>query len=168
MANSVRMSITYDLRGGWEIDKTLAELPMKMRKRALRSALTKAGNLIKKRARQLVPRSKGAAKSYRKSRGKKPLYQTIGTKIRTYPKSNGGDVFLSVIGPEYPAGAHGHLVEFGHEIVGHKPKQVKTGRRSREIPFMQPAFEDMKGQVQRELETKVREFVNRNHAKNNG
>jgi HK97 gp10 family phage protein len=85
----------------------------------------------------------------------KPLADTIGITVRDY-----GVRKLAVIGPQWPAGAHGHNVEFGHGIVPRgQSKSVGRGRisgakkkgglvvgRTRPKPFMRPAFDSTKGQ----------------------
>ena len=50
----------------------------------------------------------------------KALHKTIGYVYRRYGPNRG----LSVVGPLWPAGAHGHLVEFGHRIIKPKTESV--------------------------------------------
>lgn len=85
----------------------------------------------------------------------KQLADTIGMVVRDYKQRS-----LAVVGPEYPAGAHGHLLEFGHDIVprgegkvkgasraaGAKKKGGITTGRARPFPFLRPAFDSTKGQ----------------------
>ena len=63
----------------------------------------------------------------------KPLNETIAVELRDY-----GVRQLAVVGPQYPAGAHGHLVENGHEVVSHGKR---TGKRTEPKPFVRPAFD---------------------------
>lgn len=69
--------------------------------------------------------------------GKKHLRDTIGFVYRRYAK-----VEMGIVGTLYPAGAHGHLVEYGHqEVLFGKP----TGRRVPPKPFMRPAVDQTRG-----------------------
>lgn len=43
----------------------------------------------------------------------------------------------AVVGPTAP---HRHLVIRGHEIVGHKPNKVRTGKRTKANPFVDRAM----------------------------
>mgnify|MGYP006969501322 CR=1 FL=1 len=45
--------------------------------------------------------------------GLKPLRETLGKRVVDYPSGK----VVGVLGYRYPAGAHGHLVEEGHELV---------------------------------------------------
>lgn len=102
--------------------------------------------------------SKGSARASRKR-----LRDTIGVKTRIYGRSK---TIAGVVGPQYPAGAHGHLVEFGHRVVtggsvarvgrwskrGLPAAGVKTGKgivggRAVAKPFLSPAVEANRGNV---------------------
>lgn len=102
--------------------------------------------------------SKGSARASRKR-----LRDTMGVKTRIYGRSK---TIAGVAGPQYPAGAHGHLVEFGHRIVtggsvarvgrwskrGLPSAGVKTGKgsiggRATAKPFLAPAVEANRGTV---------------------
>jgi hypothetical protein len=90
-------------------------------------AIRKAGKIVAKRAKELCP-----APGYQgDDPTKKPLRETIGVVVREY-----GHIVVMYVGPEYPAGAHGHLVEFGHQLVlfGIPTDQFVTAK-----PFMRPA-----------------------------
>ena len=56
----------------------------------------------------------------------KPLNETIGVEVRDY-----GIRQLAVVGPMYPAGAHGHLVEDGHEIIARGEGKTKGKERTK-------------------------------------
>jgi hypothetical protein len=64
--------------------------------------LAAASKVVVKRARELVPKPGYAGDKP----GLKPLRETIGHTVKTY-----GQIFVAIIGPQRPAGAHGHLVE---------------------------------------------------------
>jgi hypothetical protein len=96
------------------------------------------GSILAKKIRKVLPhmvsdeaRSKSTA-SRRKARndGTPPLVRTI--RVRTRSKGRKGIVY-AVVGPAYPAGAHGHLVEFGHAIVvkGFQRRRKRRGSSKR-------------------------------------
>jgi len=106
-------------------------------------ALRAAGKVVVKRARELCPRSsrtgtrEGWSNKTAGSRtGAKPLAETIGVVVRKYDTTS-----VAVVGPQYPAGALGHLVEYGHKLIvyGHP-----TGRRVPPKPFLRPAADETK------------------------
>jgi hypothetical protein len=70
--------------------------------------------------------------------GLKPLRDTVGAVMREYENRT-----IAVIGSSYPAGAHGHLVEFGH--VG-KRKDGSTYQVP-PYPWLRPAVESTRDAV---------------------
>lgn len=135
-----RLEVTGDALG------LIGRLPLLVRGIALEKALKKAGNLVVRRAKQLC--SVGQARVGVKA-DKKHLLDTIDVVFRDY---RGGQYFLAVIGPQYPAGAHGHLVEFGH-------RNGINGQPVPPRPFMRPAFDETRSEQQaviiRELERNI-------------
>lgn len=118
-----------------ELDKAEKTLGHEVRREAAKAA----GEVVAARARQLCPVGDPAHEP-----DKKPLRDTIAVEIRDY-----GQRTLAVIGPQYPAGAHGHLLEYGHEgVAWGKP----TGRRVGPRPFMRPAFDETKSEQQSAME----------------
>ena len=91
-----------------DLDQLLSQLPTGMREDAYAEALTAAGNIAKTRMRHLAsigdPNHNPQAK---------PLHKTFAVKVTDYQN---GDVWVAIVGAEYPAGAHSHLVEEGHEV----------------------------------------------------
>jgi hypothetical protein len=98
----------------------------------------------------------------------KPLRDTIAVEVRDY-----GPRAMAVVGPQYPAGAHGHLVEFGHDIVprgesrsvgrgrvsGAKRKGGTTQGRARPMPFMRTAFDGTQSQQYAAMERIVSQAI---------
>jgi len=103
--------------------------------------------------------------------GVKALRDTIGYVLRDYRAADGGIVYYVGVGPLYPEGAHGHLVEFGHRQVtgGTLPRELDPSGRQRRSragrtgqgqvksfvdpqPFAEPAVEQTGDQVRRSLE----------------
>ena len=128
-----------------DMNAILEQLPIMLQRGAVDKALRAAGKVVAKRAKELCPRSsqtgtrEGWSKQTAGSRtGAKPLAETIGEVVRKYDT-----VSVAIVGPQYPAGALGHLVEYGHKLVvyGHP-----TGRRVPPRPFMRPAVDETKGE----------------------
>jgi HK97 gp10 family phage protein len=71
------------------------------------------------------------------------LARSIGTRTKRYTAQ--GVVYVA-IGPKWPQGAHGHLVEYGHKPSGwyrrHKKRKFVPAH-----PFMRPAYEAHKRQA---------------------
>jgi len=140
------MKISVTLPDFGQIDRQLAAVDLNLRSRELKKALRAGGNVVARRARQLAPRSattgtreQWSAKTEAARASAKPLAETIGVVVRDY-----GSTFVLLVGPEYPAGALAHLVEYGHAeyLYG-----VATGRRVPPHPFMRPAADETEGQV---------------------
>lgn len=90
--------------------------------------------------RLLHRRRKGRVPSYRTRKERirtRQLERSIGYRLKSYTAQ--GVVFVAV-GPRWPQGAHGHLLEFGHEPSGWYASQrgahFVPGR-----PFMREAFD---------------------------
>lgn len=160
------------LEGVGRLASKLDVLSAIMKGAAIERGLERAGNAVAKRAKELVP--KPGSNDYSERRGKrkakKMLVDTIGHVIRGYQGRRFSGRVL-VVGPQYPAGAHGHLVEYGHRIVrGGTVARVSTSRsarrsvamprskvgrsgmgkvvgKTRAIPFMVPALKDTQGKI---------------------
>ncbi len=139
--------ISMEFEGYDELIRTLDRIDDTLTGKALREAVVDAARVVVNRARQLCP-----APGYRGDKPQwgannpenrnvagalKPLRDTIGMEVRSY-----GVRQLALAGPYYPAGAHGHLVEYGHRLIVHgKERGYVAGR-----PFMRPAFDETKGE----------------------
>jgi hypothetical protein len=153
-------SISIKLPDFDAVDRELAELELRLRTGALRKALRAGGNVVKRRAAQLAPRSietgtrdawSDATEAERQ--GVKPLAETMGVVVRDY-----GLKWVMVVGPQYPAGALGHLVEYGHaEFLWGQP----TGRRVGPKPFLRPAAD----QTEAEVSAKILDTLRRESSK---
>lgn len=82
--------------------------------------MRKACNVVSRRAKELCPGPgyPGDKKDL------KPLRDTIGSVVKSY----GPDVTVGIVGPQYPAGAHGHLIEGGTKphTIREKPQTPGT------------------------------------------
>lgn len=119
-------------------DKLLKGLPIEMRQKTLVKAVRAAGNIVAKEARRLCPKP-----GYTGDKpGKIPLNKTIKVVVRSYDNA-----IAAFVGPTWPHGAHGHLVEFGHEI-----KRTSHGpTHTRPKPFMRPAADTTAQAQQRKI-----------------
>lgn len=172
---SLRGLVTDDqvrMLGVKELEKTLEKIGDRVVKNTMRHATSKAAQVlvraIRANVRQMVGRgSRQFAKD--KLTRKQALSRTI-TKAPLRGKRRA--VVGYVVGPKWPAGAHGHLVHDGHRVVipaGQGKKLVDTGRRSKAIPFQARAMAESQGKMastmaseaQKRLVTEVRKAVNR-------
>lgn len=145
MANSVHVSVEWPD----EANQILQDLPSADRFLGLKKALKKAAKIVEKRAKQLCPKPEYPGDKP----GLKPLRDTISTVERGYSHA-----IVIVVGPAYPAGAHGHLVEYGHRMVivgvnaevvqSYGAKRVVTTSTTRvpPYPFMRPAAFETQGE----------------------
>lgn len=125
-----KMAIDFDKAAFDRIDQVLAAIETNVRGSAMDKGLRAIGRHVKQQTVAVLPkpgyerftRTKG--EPYSDKDGPKPLGQTIKTKIVNYA---GGLVKVAIIGYEWPAGAHGHIVETGHDmVVGGKKKSGGT------------------------------------------
>lgn len=156
MANTTRKFIAFQLDGDKQLAKLFDELPKSLTDQVLRTTGKKALQPVAFAARLAVRRDDGDLAgsievSTRLSRRQKRLY------------AKKGDVAVYA-GPTYPAGAHGHLVEFGSGPRYHK----KTGKYVGIMPakpFMRPAWDGASAEVLRimreEIWTVLRSAVRR-------
>lgn len=118
----------------------LESLPRKMSGPVVRKALREGAKPILAAARAAAPISND------KDPGllRKSMSPGRGIRIKAYRRTG---VTMAVIGPSWPLGAHGHLIEFGTQL-----RTTKTGA-SRGVgpamPFLRPAFDANVGRAQR-------------------
>lgn len=105
------------------IDRQLSQFEIIHRLPAVLQGMQLAGKVVEDRAFSKLP---GPGYPGDK-KGKKPLRDALSTKVKDYPSGR----VVSITGYAVPAGAHGHNVEEGHDIVvgGTKP-QPSAGRKS--------------------------------------
>ena len=145
MASKKSVSVTITETG--DMDHILEQLPIMLQRGALDKALRAAGKVVAKRAKELCPRSSQtgtregwSSQTAGERTGAKPLAETIAVVVRKYDTAS-----VAVVGPQYPAGSLGHLIEYGHEskVWGKEPKKRK---RVPPRPFMRPAIDETKGE----------------------
>ena len=135
----------------------LEKLPILVQRQAAKKALRAAGRVVAQRAKSLCPRSAMTGTAAHWSRAVagarasvKPLAETIGVVVREYEHT-----FVAVVGPQLPAGALGHLVEYGHaEVLWGRA----TGRRVAPRPFLRPAADETRGEQDAAMVQALREI----------
>jgi hypothetical protein len=155
-----------------EFEKALSELgdrcgdmDIRLRSRALEASIKAAGKPVQTLAKKLVPQP-----GYRGDKpGLKPLRNTIQLRVKQYDRA-----WVLLVGPKWPAGSHGHNVEFGHRIarsergrfqnvVGARkkmrPREFSATGRTRAVLFMERAFDQTRGQVQATFDAVVRRII---------
>ena len=128
--------IHFEIVGERELKRMMESLPRKMSGPVVRKALREGSKPILAAARSSAPASEGNLK--------KSMSPGRGIRIKTYRYSG---VTIAVVGPSWPLGAHGHLVEFGTKM-----RKTKNGRSTGvgpAKPFLRPAFDANVGLAQR-------------------
>lgn len=159
-----RPIIGMKIRGDKALQMALRQLGDVVGKRAAgrvqRKALKAGGSPILMEAKRRAPRSKRRVGDLSRPGGrpgnlKRSLAVSRGRRVRRYPRGN----ILAILGPQWPLGAHGHLVEFGT-----KQRRTKTGAsrgRMPARPFLEPAFH---GRI-REARAKIRQVFGKEIAR---
>ena len=124
-----QMAIEFDTVAMNRIDAALSAIETNLRGQAVDRGLRAIGSHVRQKTQAVLPKpgyaryTRTKHEEYRDKDGPKPLEQTIKTKIVGTP----GIVRVAIIGYEWPAGAHGHLVESGHDmVVGGKKRSGGT------------------------------------------
>lgn len=139
-----------------DLDDILAQLPIELRGDAMKKAVGAGARIPKNKARELAPRG-----NPEHNPDAKPLWKTIGMIVKSY---NLGAIWVAIVGPERPAGSHGHLVEDGHEV------KVSRGSRKGQAPltgsarvkgkkFMAPAVDTTMDQQDRAIRASLVESI---------
>lgn len=141
-----------DLQGEKALRKVLNQLGPRIARKVTRGALSKAADPIVRAARQNAKRL--GSRRVAKGRTRKGVYliemrsghqlaRAIGKRVKTYTAQ--GVIYVAV-GPRFPQGAHGHLVEYGHKPSGWYAKQTGATYIPPQ-PFLRPAFDAHKRQA---------------------
>ena len=150
------MGVSIKLDGYDELLAELNRIEKELTGPILANIAGAGGEVVAAKARQLCPRGDTDHKPELK-----PLAETIEVLTKSY-----GERAIAIVGPGWPAGAHGHNVEFGHDIVargqgktggrgrvkGGKRAERKTTGRTRPRPFMRPAFDGTHNQQMAAME----------------
>jgi len=129
--------------------RLLSRLPLELRAKYLTAGIRAAGRVVVKAAKTYLP-----APGYPGDKpGKPALAETINVAVRSYD-----ELIYAAVGPEYPSGAHGHLVESGHDMV---LWGQETNRRVEPRPFMEPAADATLAQQKQAIEKAVQRGINK-------
>lgn len=140
---------------GPDTERLLEQLPIELRTRGLSAALRAAAVPVRRVARRLAPRQ--GSEDPRPDRP--ALVETIKTVIRDY-----GDRKLAVTGTSWPAGAHGHLVESGHDVVVSRGSRAGSAplsgdRRAEAKAFLAPAVDQTQAEQTAALKSKLQQHI---------
>lgn len=135
-----------------DLDAILAQLPIELRGNTLTKAVRAGGRVVVRKAKQLAPKG-----DPRHNPGKKALRDTITVITKKYQN---GQIHMAVAGPSYPEGAHGHLVDQGHDV------KVSRGERKGQAPltgtarvegkdFFAPAVDTTKAEQEEAVVSKI-------------
>ena len=107
------------------VDRDLQQIQYFERGKALKSAMRGVGNVVKKQTLTKLPMPGYPGDK----EGLKPLRKTARVRVIQYSSGR----VVTIFGYAYPAGAHGHLLEEGHDMQPHKSsrprKKVPTKSR---------------------------------------
>jgi len=111
MTRSVQnVGISIDPRSIRAADNLLKAIEESARGAAIGRVMRSAGQVVRDRVREVLPRP-----GYPGDKPElKPLRDTVAVKVKNY---QGGFYKVLIVGYALPAGAHGHLVEFGHDMA---------------------------------------------------
>jgi HK97 gp10 family phage protein len=128
------------LTGKKEIDAALRGLPLQLQDSVLKNAHSDAAKPLIQTAKNIVPVKTGNLKN------------SIGVERLSIKKTNEAGVIS--VGPRRKGGNkgfHAHLIEYG--------KKNRDGSMSKKTPFMEPAFNQTKGEVEKRIATSLERKV---------
>ena len=117
-------AVTITFEQSAHTERLLSQLAYEVREKALDQAQRVAARIVQRQAERDAPHDP-------KPDGKPHLASEIKIVTRRYQS-----ITVTVVGPAWPAAAHGHLVEFGHAHYAHKKP---TGHTVPGYPFLEPA-----------------------------
>ena len=146
---------------GDDFEKALKAIELQYRTVAIGKAARAAGNVVKKKAKQLVPVGDPQHKP-----GIKPLKDSITVKVKSY---GDGIRQVAIVGARRPQGNHDHLIEYGHWIrrrgkKGEGPGQW-YGARVEGKEYMAPAADTTRNEQRQAIVEALQKIV-RQHKKN--
>lgn len=149
-------------RGADEMWRQLGELTGSLQRKYIRDAIRKGGAVLVKEMKQRAPRSsrtgsaakhslKTSTKLYSNASARKkgtdkkgnpiPLWKSIkqipSSKWKSASAQARAGNIATAVGPQWPEGAHAHLLEFGHKLVAWGRA---TGKTVPARPWMRPAI----------------------------
>lgn len=130
--------------GEKQLQAKLSTLSDQMQRKVARAVVRAQGLVLKKAIKRRAPTRKRKESYIAKTkkgfmgmawrRRSVGLRSSISMRNWSVPKKG---IIAQIVGPRWPDGAHGHLVEFGHEMVTRSGRKVGHVRAH---PFMRPAI----------------------------
>lgn len=149
-----------EIKGFDELDRVLRNVTPKVERALTRKGVRAAAKPVIKAAKQNI---RSMLQSEKDKSGTGNLYKSVGVRVWTVPSKG---IIGGVVGPRWPQGAHGHLVEFGHQITPNK-RHAKSGkrqaigmdgqRRTKPHPFLAKARVEMQRAVREAWAAKIDE-----------
>lgn len=145
------MSRTVELIGADEAEELMSKLPIEIRGKKMVAAMRSSGNIVKKEMKRRVPKGNPDHKPHLKA-----LRDTLAVKVKQHDKG-----IYMIAGAQYPAGAHTHLVEKGHEVVVNRGpnKGLRTGMFAAPKEFVAPAIDTTKTQARQVLLDRMEKII---------
>ena len=150
------MAKVKETYSGPRLEKLLAKLPWDLRAKSLGQAARAGGSVVRNDARKRAPIG-----DQKHNPGATALKKTIAVTVRYYDNDRRA---VAVVGPRYPQGAHGHLVEDGHDVIvsrgsrkGQKPLTGTARVEGKE--FLAPAADSTKSQQTAAVLKKLRQLI---------
>lgn len=136
----------FEVLGGQEMDRTLAELPKAVGRQVLRGAARKSLQPVAAAAKGLAPVGQGGGASGKALARSIRIATKVKASQQRFSQILGASVQMYV-GATAP---HAHLIEFGTA----PRRQKSTGRYTGQVspqPFMRPAWDQHEDKIKREL-----------------
>lgn len=149
-----------------EADKLLAKIEREVRGPAVTAALRSVGRGVIQKTRAVLPKAgyhrftRPKHLPYDDKEEPKPLEKTMVVKIVNYAD---GAIKVAIIGYAWPAGAHGHLVEQGHDLVkgGSKKSGGVVIGHVEPAEYMIRVVEETRSQQNSDLLSGIRKALNK-------
>lgn len=167
MANTMQVSLKLERRQTERLLNHLRTMGPKIERKVVRKALSKAGTVVARAVRKLVPKGKGQTSD---GRQRQHLKQVI---KKSLVRANRRGFASIRIGPEAKKAPHAHLVEFGtkerqrkrlggyyRNVQNPTADQLRTGRAP-EQSFLRKGFKQSRGQANRIIVTELRAGIAR-------
>lgn len=144
--------ITVSFRGLKEVNAKLRQMDDAISAAAMRGVVLAGADMIRQRSVQIL--QSGVRRSTKNRPGWAHLEDAIiaqSGKSETYVKA-----WAKTIHKLAPQGL---WIEFGHRVVGHKPKHAMTGKMTRAFPFFRRAVDEMVPKVKSLINLAIRRML---------
>jgi len=127
------------LTGVGETIKALDRLQQRVYKKTVSASLRKGAVIVARQARANARKIADPGRDEGKH-----LHQTISRRTKRY---NAGQTVYIAVGPKWPGGAHGYLVEYGHRMVVGGTVERISGKQAGKTPKARNEDRTGKGRV---------------------